>query len=251
MMKKIVVMSGKGGVGKSTVAANLAYKLSSEGKKVGVFDFDFHGPSIPKMFGVKGDMLGMEEENKIRPVPVSENLSAVSMEFLLPDDDSAVIWRGPLKMKAMTQFMEQVEWGDIDYLIVDLPPGTGDEPLSIAQLIQDIDGSVIVTTPQDVALQAVRRSINFSRKVGMPVLGVVENMSGLTCPNCGEVIDVFGSGGGKSMSSDLEVEFLGSIPLDPEIMKSGEKGKSFMDSDSDSSRKFDVIVQKIKKEIGE
>ncbi len=243
-MKKIVVMSGKGGVGKSTVAANLAFKLSKEGAKVGIFDSDFHGPSIPKM-------LGAEEEDKITPVSVTENLKAVSMEFLLPDDDSAVIWRGPMKMKAISQFMEQVEWGDIDYLVVDLPPGTGDEPLSIAQQLKDIDGSVVVTTPQDVALQAVRRSINFSEKVNMNVLGVVENMSGLKCPNCGEKIDVFGSGGAVDMAESIGVELLGSIPLDPNIMKSGEEGRSFLDEGSEASKAFNDIVDKIKKKVGE
>ena len=250
-MKKIVVMSGKGGVGKSTVAANLAFKLSQDGAKVGIFDSDFHGPSIPKMLGVKGKMLGAEEGDKITPVSVTENLKAVSMEFLLPDDDSAVIWRGPMKMKAISQFMEQVEWGDIDYLVVDLPPGTGDEPLSIAQQIKDIDGSVVVTTPQDVALQAVRRSINFSEKVNMNVLGVVENMSGLKCPNCGEKIDVFGSGGAVDMAESVGVELLGSIPLDPSIMKSGEEGHSFLDEDSEASKAFKDIVDKIKKKVGE
>ncbi|MGM0510901.1 MAG: Mrp/NBP35 family ATP-binding protein [Thermoplasmatota archaeon] len=250
-MKKIVVMSGKGGVGKSTVAANLAFKLSQDGAEVGIFDSDFHGPSIPKMLGVKGKMLGADEGDKITPVSVTDNLKAVSMEFLLPDDDSAVIWRGPMKMKAISQFMEQVEWGDIDYLVVDLPPGTGDEPLSIAQQLSDIDGSVVVTTPQDVALQAVRRSINFSEKVNMNVLGVVENMSGLKCPNCGEKIDVFGSGGALDMAESVGVELLGSIPLDPNIMKSGEEGHSFLDEDSEASKAFNDIVDKIKKKVGE
>lgn len=250
-MKKIVVMSGKGGVGKSTVAANLAFKLSKDGATVGIFDSDFHGPSIPKMLGVKGELMGAQGEDKIEPVSVTPNLKAVSMEFLLPDDDSAVIWRGPMKMKAISQFVEQIEWGDLDYLVVDLPPGTGDEPLSIAQQIQDIDGSVVVTTPQDVALQAVRRSINFSEKVNMPVLGVIENMSGLTCPNCGEKINVFGSGGATDMAESLGVDLLGSIPLDPDIMESGEEGRSFLKEESEASKAFNEIVKKIKNKVGE
>ncbi len=244
-VKKLVVMSGKGGVGKSTVAANLAYKLSAEKNKVGIFDSDFHGPSIPKMLGVKEEVLGAQEKDRIEPVDVKPNLKAVSMEFLLPDEDSAVIWRGPMKMKAIKQFVEQVEWGDIDYLIVDLPPGTGDEPLSIAQQISDLDGSIIVTTPQQVSIQAVRRSIGFSEKVDVPVLGVIENMSGLTCPSCGEKINVFGEGGGKEMSEEIGVDFLGSIPLDPEIMKSGEEGISLMNAGSEASQAFEGIVKKL------
>ncbi len=250
-MKKIVVMSGKGGVGKSTVAANLAFKLASEGNKVGIFDSDFHGPSIPQMLGVKEDVLGMKDEETIEPVEVNTNLKAVSMEFLLPDDDSAVIWRGPMKMKAIKDFKGKVEWGDIDYLVIDLPPGTGDEPLSIAQQFDDLEGSVIVTTPQKVAVQAVRRSIDFSEKVGMNVLGIVENMSTLTCPSCGEKLDVFGSGGGEEMAEELDISFLGSIPLDPEIMESGEEGRSLIDAGSDSSEAFENIVKNLKKEMGE
>ncbi len=250
-MKKIVVMSGKGGVGKSTVAANLAFKLASEGNKVGIFDSDFHGPSIPKMLDVKEDKLGMKDEETIEPVEVSSNLKVVSMEFLLPDDDSPVIWRGPMKMNAIKDFKEKVEWGEIDYLIVDLPPGTGDEPLTIAQQFNELEGSIIVTTPQKVAVQAVRRSIGFSEKVGMKVLGVVENMSTLTCPNCAEEIDVFGSGGGEKMAEELDISFLGSIPLDPEIMESAEKGRSLIDAESNSSEAFENIVVNLKKELGE
>ncbi len=250
-MKKLVVMSGKGGVGKSTVAANLAFKLAFEGNQVGIFDSDFHGPSIPQMLDVREDILGMEDEETITPVEVNPNLKVVSMEFLLPDDDSAVIWRGPMKMKAIKDFQERVQWGDLDYLVIDLPPGTGDEPLSIAQQFDDLEGSIIVTTPQKVAVQAVRRSIDFSEKVGMKVLGVVENMSTLTCPNCGVDIDVFGSGGGERMAEELDISFLGSIPLDPNIMKSGEEGKSLIKTGSDSSEAFENIVMNLKKELGE
>ncbi len=250
-MKKIVIMSGKGGVGKSTVAANLAFKLTSEGYKVGIFDSDFHGPSIPQMLDVREYKLGEVNEESITPVEVDSKLKVISMEFLLPSKDSAVIWRGPMKMKAIKEFKETVEWGDIDYLIIDLPPGTGDEPLSIAQQFDDLKGSIIVTTPQKVAVQAVRRSIDFSKKVGVEVLGVVENMSSLTCPNCGEKIDVFGSGGGKKMAEELGINFLGSIPLDPKIMESGEEGRSLIDAVSDSSEAFENIVMNLKKEMGE
>jgi len=184
-------------------------------------------------------------------VEVNSNLKVVSMEFLLPDDDSAVIWRGPMKMKAIKDFQEKVHWDDLDYLVIDLPPGTGDEPLSIAQQFNDLEGSIIVTTPQKVAVQAVRRSIDFSKKVGMKVLGVVENMSTLTCPNCGKDIDVFGSGGGERMAEELDISFLGSIPLDPDIMKSGEEGKSLIKTGSDSSEAFENIVMNFKKELGE
>lgn len=249
-MKKIVVMSGKGGVGKSTVAANLGSILAYQGNKVGLFDSDFHGPTIPQMLGVRGNKLSPEQE-KIKPVSVDENLKVISMDFLLPSDDSAVIWRGPMKMKVINQMIEDVEWDDIDYLIIDLPPGTGDEPLSIAQQLSDIDGAVIVTTPQDVALLAVKKSINFARKLNLPVIGVIENMSGFTCPNCGEKIELFGEGGGKKMSEDLDVPFLGKIPISADIVKSGEEGKSLMDLNSESLEYFENIIDKIKNEIGE
>ncbi len=244
-MNKIVVMSGKGGVGKSTVAANLAFKLADEGNNVGIFDSDFHGPSIPQMVGVKEGMLGARDEDTIEPVEVNENLQVFSMDFLLGNEDSAVIWRGPMKMKAIKQFIEKIQWGDLDFMIIDLPPGTGDEPLSVAQQITDISGAVIVTTPQDVSVQAVERSVGFAKKLDMKILGIVENMSGITCPNCGEEIDVFGEGGGESMAENVGEPFLGSIPLDPKIMESGEKGKTFLDEDSESSKAFQNIVENI------
>ncbi len=251
-MKTIVVMSGKGGVGKSTVAANLAYKLSNDGFSVGIFDSDFHGPTIPKMLGVRGKKMRPDQnQESIKPVDASPNLKVISMDFLLPDDDSAVIWRGPMKMKVINQMVEDVEWGDIDYLVIDLPPGTGDEPLSIAQQIPDVTGAVIVTTPQDVALQAVKRSINFAKKLDMDVLGVVENMSSFKCPNCGETIELFGEGGGKKMSEDIGVPFLGSVPFTPEIVKSGEEGDPSSYLSSESSVSFDKIVSNLKKKVGE
>ncbi len=251
-MKTIVVMSGKGGVGKSTVAANLAYKLSNDGFSVGIFDSDFHGPTIPKMLGVRGKKMrpGKDQDN-VKPVEASPNLKVISMDFLLPDDDSAVIWRGPMKMKVINQMVEDVDWGDIDYLVIDLPPGTGDEPLSIAQQIPDVTGAVIVTTPQDVALQAVKRSINFAKKLDMEVLGVVENMSSFKCPNCGEEIELFGKGGGKKMSEEIGVPFLGSVPFNPEIVKSGEEGDPSSYQSSESSESFNKIVTKLKEKVGE
>lgn len=249
-MKKLVVMSGKGGVGKSTVAANLAFKLTDEGKKVGVFDSDFHGPTIPKLMGVKQEGMTADEEEKIRPAEVKPNLKVVSMEFLLPDKDTPVIWRGPMKMKVINQFLDDVEWGDIDYLIIDLPPGTGDEPLSIAQQIPDNDGAVIVTTPQEVSVRAVKKSVNFARKLDMDVIGVVENMSSFRCPHCGERIEMFGEGGGEDMADELGVPFLGRIPWNPDIVKSGETGSPFFADDSELIDAFGKIVGKIEKKIG-
>jgi ATP-binding protein involved in chromosome partitioning len=174
---KIIVMSGKGGVGKSTVSANLAYALSEKGYVVGLLDSDLHGPSIPKILGIE-DKKPESKKGEINPILVSPKLKVMSMGFLIKDKDSPVIWRGPMKMAAIKQFIGDFSWGNLDYLIVDLPPGTGDEPLSIAQLIPNLDGAVVVTTPQDVALVSVRKSINFVKKMNMPVLGIIENMSG-------------------------------------------------------------------------
>ncbi|WP_370572037.1 Mrp/NBP35 family ATP-binding protein, partial [Methanomethylovorans sp.] len=204
---KIMVMSGKGGVGKSTVAANLAAQLAKKGFKVGLLDSDIHGPSIPKMFGIE-DKRPEVDEKGIVPVPVTENLKVMSIALLLEDKDSPIIWRGPAKMAAIKQFLEDVSWGKLDYLIVDLPPGTGDEPLSIAQLIEKIDGAVVVTTPQDMALVSVRKSITFAHMLKVPVIGIVENMSGIICPHCDEKIDIFGKGGVEKAAKDFDVPVL-------------------------------------------
>jgi ATP-binding protein involved in chromosome partitioning len=224
---KILVLSGKGGVGKSTIAVNLAVALAAVGRKVGLLDIDVHGPSVPKLLGVDGLPLhGTEEE--IHPFAIGENLRIMSIGFLLRKDDDAVIWRGPMKFNLIKQFLRDVSWGDLDYLVVDSPPGTGDEPLSVAQLLGDVDGAVIVTTPQDVALLDVRKCINFCRQLSLPVIGVVENMSGFVCPKCGERTDIFKSGGGEKMAHDMKVPFLGKVPVDPGIVSASDEGRPYV-----------------------
>ncbi|MBP9943327.1 MAG: Mrp/NBP35 family ATP-binding protein [Desulfomicrobium sp.] len=223
---KIMVMSGKGGVGKSTVAVNLAMGLMLAGKKVGLLDVDIHGPSVPTMLGLEGANIEAGPDGLV-PVELG-HLKVMSMGFLLRDPDDAVIWRGPVKGNVIKQFLKDVAWGDLDYLIIDAPPGTGDEPLSICQLINPIDGAVVVTTPQRVAAMDVRKSITFCAQVGMKVLGVVENMSGFVCPKCGEVTHILRSGGGKLMADDMGVPFLGSIPIDPMVAEAGDMGQAFV-----------------------
>jgi ATP-binding protein involved in chromosome partitioning len=242
---RILVFSGKGGVGKSTVAANLALDLSLRGKKVGALDVDIHGPNLAKMLGVEDKKMDVSAEGII-PVQVNENLKLVSMSFLIQDPDLPVIWRGPMKMKVIQQFLGDVGWGDLDWLIIDSPPGTGDEPLSVAQLIP-ATGAVIVTTPQDVSVLDSRKAVVFAMKLNLKVLGIIENMSGLTCPHCGHRIDLFKVGGGELAAADLGVPFLGRIPVDPQIVISGDEGKPFADirKDSEASRAFREIVDKI------
>jgi len=223
---RILVMSNKGGVGKSTVAVNLSLGLVRKGKRVGLLDVDVHGPSIPKMLGLE-QMALVGGAGKIQPVAYTTNLKVVSMGFLLKDNESPVIWRGPLKMGAIRQFLEEVDWGELDYLIIDSPPGTGDEPLSIAQLIKDIDGVIVVTTPQEVALVDSRKAVNFARQLKVPVLGIVENMSGFVCPHCGKKTDLFKTGGGEKAAQEMKVSFLGRVPFEPEIVSSGDEGKPF------------------------
>jgi ATP-binding protein involved in chromosome partitioning len=248
---KIVVMSGKGGVGKSTVAVNLSMAVSMRGVEVGLLDCDIHGPSIPKMLGIEDERLLGSEEG-IQPVIPAPHLKVVSMGFLLSDRDSPVIWRGPLKMTAIRQFLEDVHWGDLDYLIIDLPPGTGDEPLSVAQLLPQIDGVIIVTTPQDVALLSVRKSINFARKLNMPIIGLVENMSEFVCPYCGKPTPIFKTGGGQKACNDLGVPFLGCIPIDTKIVESGDNGKPLVveHPDTISAKAFEEIVNRIEEYLG-
>jgi ATP-binding protein involved in chromosome partitioning len=244
---KIMVMSGKGGVGKSTVAVNLAAILAMEGLRVGILDADIHGPNIPKMWGADWKPLQSEGEG-IRPIEVLPNVKLISMGFLLPNPDSPVVWRGPIKHTAIKQFLGDVEWGDLDFLIVDLPPGTGDEPLSVAHLIEGMDGSIIVTTPQDVALLDSRKSVNFSRMLKIPVIGIVENMSGLKCPECGHLIPLFKIGGGEKAAKDLGVPFLGRVPIDPEVVQKSDSGTPYVASypDSDVTKVFQQIVEKCK-----
>ncbi len=223
---KIMVLSGKGGVGKSTVAVNLAVSLALAGKRVGLLDVDIHGPSIPKMLGMEDAKVQIEKD-VILPVEKA-GLKVMSIGFLLPNHDDAVIWRGPMKMSVIKQFLQDVDWGELDYLVIDLPPGTGDEPLSVCQLVKNADGAVIVTTPQSVAITDVRKSVTFCRQLGLPVLGVVENMSGFVCPKCGTATNIFKSGGGERMAHEMGVSFLGRIPIDPVVGESCDDGKPFV-----------------------
>lgn len=230
---KLVVMSGKGGVGKSTVAANLAASLAMKGFQVGLLDIDVHGPSIPRLLSLS-DKRPHIEKDYIEPVPWGKNLWVMSLGFLLPDNKEAVIWRGPVKMGLIRQFLQDVAWGDLDYLIVDCPPGTGDEPLSALQLIGGDARAIIVTTPQAVAIDDVRRSVTFCGEMGTPVLGILENMSGYSCPKCHEHLDIFNTGGGRDLASEMGVGFLGSIPIDPEIVRSGDEGYIYVKTHPES-----------------
>ena len=224
---KIVVLSGKGGVGKSTVAVNLAVSLARKKFKTGLLDIDIHGPSVPKLLGIEKSKIFGTDDGKILPVEYDAFLKVMSVGFMLTETDDAVIWRGPLKYGIIKQFLKDVLWGNLDYLIVDSPPGTGDEPLSVCQLMEKPEGAVIVTTPQDVALVDVRKSITFCRQLNMPVIGVIENMSGFICPHCGNESKIFKSGGGKNMALDMNVPFLGSIPIDIGIVEKSDAGTPF------------------------
>ncbi len=243
----IIVMSGKGGVGKSTVSSNIAMALSMEGYRTGLMDIDITGPNIPKMFRIEDEKLYANENNKLIPISVPPSLSVMSMGFLLPDKDAAVMWRGPMKSGAIRQFIEDVEWGELDYLIVDMPPGTGDEAMSIVQLIPKADGAVIVTTPQDVAILDSRKSITFAAQTHLPIIGLVENMSGFVCPHCNELTEIFRSGGGEKTAESLNIQFLGRIPLEPGVVVSGDSGMPVVISDpeSKSAAAFKAIAGKV------
>ncbi len=245
---KIIVMSGKGGVGKSTVAVNLAAGLAAAGHSVGLLDVDIHGPSVPKLLGIEDRGAGLAA-GAITPVLAENGLKVMSIGFLLRNPDDAVIWRGPMKMGAIQQFLKDVEWGACDWLVIDAPPGTGDEPLSICQLLPDLTGAVVVTTPQEVALADVRKSINFCRKLGISVLGVIENMSGFVCPHCGEVTDILGRNGGEKMAEKMGVPFLGRLPLDPEVARGGDAGKPFVGADSATSRAFQAVLDQFLRRV--
>lgn len=243
----IVVMSGKGGVGKSTVAANLAVELSMRGFQVGLVDADMHGPDIPQMLGLVDDKPQMNDDKKIEPVRYSNNLRVISIEYFLPTRDTPVIWRGALKHKMIQQFIKDIVWGRLDFLIFDLPPGTGDEPLSIVQIIPKITGFVIVGTPQEVAMIDVRKAINFAKQLNTPVVGLIENMSGFVCPHCGETTYIFKNGTGEKVSKDFGINFLGSIPIEESVVDDGDDGTPMVVShpESKSSKSFKVIVDNI------
>lgn len=230
---KILVMSGKGGVGKTSTSVNLSIALADKGYNVGIMDVDLHGPDVPRMLGLEGTPQ-VNENKKLNPISYSETLKAISIESFTPNKDDAIIWRGPLKFSAIKQFIGDIDWGNLDFLIIDAPPGTGDEPLTVAQTISDAK-AIIVTTPQEVALADVRKSINFCKTVKMEIFGLIENMSGYSCPHCGEMIELFGTGGGEKTANQMGVRFLGRIPFDPKMVACGDSGVCYQDSHQDSA----------------
>ena len=242
---KFIILSGKGGVGKTSTSVNLSLALAKKGFDVGIMDVDLHGPDVPRMLGLTG-MLDLNKNNKLNPMKYSDHLKVVSIESLIASKDDAIIWRGPLKYSAIRQFIGEVEWGDLDFLIIDSPPGTGDEPLTIAQTIKDAK-AVIVTTPQEVSLADVRKSISFCRTLKMDIYGLIENMSGFTCPHCDKMVDLFGSGGGEKTARTAGIPFLGRIPFDPNFVTCGDNGISFQEkyADSQVARAFAEIAEKI------
>jgi len=223
MTSKILVMSGKGGVGKSSVAAHLAVALAKRGYRVGLMDVDLHGPSIPRILGLKGNIRPGGQSGKMMPVKYLPNMEVMSIEVLMENKDDATIWRGPLKGAVIKQFIADIEWTDLDYMVIDSPPGTGDEPLTVAQTVSDAR-ALIVTTPQEVSLADVRKSIRFCRQVNMQILGLVENMSGLKCPYCGREIDLFKRRGGELTAQRENLNLLGTLPIEPEVVQSGDAG---------------------------
>jgi ATP-binding protein involved in chromosome partitioning len=250
--RKILVMSGKGGVGKSTVATNVAMGLANRGYQVGLIDVDLHGPDICRMLGLKEKLMTEKNEKPklLPPMKYNDNLKVISLEYLMENRDEAIIWRGPLKIQAIRQFIGDIDWGELDYLVIDAPPGTGDEPLSVAQTIKDVN-ALIVTTPQEVALADVRKSISFCRHVKINILGIVENMSGFICPHCGETVEIFGTGGGKKVALEYSLRFLGKVPMDPQVVMGGDNGRPYLSSGAGTvaTKAFDGILDNILKEL--
>jgi Mrp family chromosome partitioning ATPase len=240
---KILIASGKGGVGKSTVSVNLGKALKNRGYRVGLLDADITGPNVPKLLGIEDQRLKQGPKG-IRPGD-ADGIKVASMALVLSARDSAVVWRGPMKMAAIKQFIQDVDWGDLDFLLVDLPPGTSDEPLSVVQLIPDLSGAVIVTTPQEVSLLDSRKAVNMIRGMKVPVLGIVENMSGLCCPHCGETVNIFNTGGGRRMAEEMDVPFLGAVPIDPEVSALGDSGVTFVERESPAGACFREIVDRL------
>jgi ATP-binding protein involved in chromosome partitioning len=251
---KIAVISGKGGVGKTLVTVNLAMAFAHHGVsgRIGILDADIHGPCVPKMIGLKGYTLQAGSPG-IFPAKGPLGIKVVSMDFLLPNQESPVIWRGPLKMAAIRQFLSDVVWGELDVLFIDLPPGTGDESLSVMQLLPEMDGAVIVTIPSEVSQDVVKKAVTFARHLNIPVIGIIENMSGFVCPECGTLTNIFKAGGGERISKNLGVPFLGSIPLDPEVCEDSDKGLPFIMENvkSPATKAFMNIVAKIEASLNQ
>ncbi|UXM85321.1 Mrp/NBP35 family ATP-binding protein [Methanococcus aeolicus] len=245
---KIAILSGKGGVGKSTVTINLAAALSAMGKKVGVLDGDIHGPNVPKMLGVE-HMQPIGNENGIYPITSPDDIKVISISYFLPDSKTPVIWRGPKISGAIRQFLSDVVWGELDYLLIDTPPGTGDIQLTILQSIPDIDGVITVTTPEDVAVLDASKSITMANTMNIPIIGVIENMGGFVCPHCDKVVDIFGKGGGEKAAKELDVNFLGRIPLDVKAREASDKGVPMVSMDCTASEEFKKIVEKIVEKV--
>jgi len=245
--KTFMVFSGKGGVGKTTTAVNLAYSIMSKGYKVGILDVDIHGPNIIKIMGLEKEKLTGNGE-KIEPVKAFPDMKVMSTALMLESEDTPLIWRGPLKMKLIKQFLSDVNWGDLDYMIIDAPPGTGDEPLSIAQLLPDLTGGIVITTPQNIATLDARKSISFARQLKLNYIGVIENMSGFMCPHCGKKIDIFKTGGGERIAHEMKVNFLGRIPYELEVMRLSDEGRIYLKDNKNGtlvSKAYGHIADKI------
>jgi len=246
---KFLVMSGKGGVGKSSISTSLAVGMSQKGMRVGLMDVDLHGPSIATMMGIE-QPISVTPDQRMIPKSYNDYLKVISIDYLLQDKDQPVIWRGPVKMGAIRQFITDVQWGELDVLIIDAPPGTGDEPLSVAQAVKDAK-AIVVTTPQDVALADVRKSINFCRKVDLQILGIVENMGPFTCPCCGETVEVFKSGGGKALADQMNIPLLGTLPFEPKLVKACDAGRPMLSekTSTEFSRAIDACIVRITEEL--
>jgi ATP-binding protein involved in chromosome partitioning len=246
---KIAIISGKGGVGKSTITVNLATAFAMQGKRIGILDADIHGPSVPKLLGLEGKHVKVGPTGAF-PVDGPLGIKVMSIDFFIAQEMPA-IWRGPLKMRAIRQFLTEIVWGELDFLLIDLPPGTGDEPLSIGQLLPDLDGVVIVTMPSELSSSIVKKAITFAERLNLYIIGVIENMSGFVCPHCGKKTEIFRSGGGAKIAKEASVSFLGSIPIDPKVGIDSDKGTPFLLSDKDSAaaKAFMEVVEKVSQSL--